>query len=180
MSRIGKLPVTIPAGVEVKFADSTVTVKGPKGELTQWVDENLVNINIEDGQLTVTRDYDAKERKAAHGLYRTLIHNMVVGVTDGFEKKLQIVGVGYRCEKKGDTLVLNLGYSHPLEMTDPEGITTEAPSQTDIIVRGISKELVGNYAAVIRQHRPPEPYKGKGIKYVDETIIRKEGKSGAK
>lgn len=180
MSRIGKLPVTIPASVEVKFADSTVTVKGPKGELTQWVDENLVNINIEDGQLTVTRDNDAKERKSAHGLYRTLIHNMVVGVTDGFEKKLQIVGVGYRCEKKGDTLVLNLGYSHPIEMTDPEGITTEAPSQTDIIVRGISKELVGNYAAVIRQHRPPEPYKGKGIKYVDETIIRKEGKSGAK
>lgn len=180
MSRIGKLPVTIPAGVEVKFADSTVTVKGPKGELTQWVDENLVNINIEDGQLTVTRDNDAKERKSAHGLYRTLIHNMVVGVTDGFEKKLQIVGVGYRCEKKGDTLVLNLGYSHTIEMTDPEGITTEAPSQTDIIVRGISKELVGNYAAVIRQHRPPEPYKGKGIKYVDETIIRKEGKSGAK
>lgn len=180
MSRIGKLPVTIPAGVEVKFADSTVTVKGPKGELTQWVDENLVNINIEDGQLTVTRDNDAKERRSAHGLYRTLIHNMVVGVTDGFEKKLQIVGVGYRCEKKGDTLVLNLGYSHPIEMTDPEGITTEAPSQTDIIVRGISKELVGNYAAVIRQHRPPEPYKGKGIKYVDETIIRKEGKSGAK
>ena len=180
MSRIGKLPVTIPAGVEVKFADSTVTVKGPKGELTQWVDENLVNINIEDGQLTVTRDNDAKERKSAHGRYRTLIHNMVVGVTDGFEKKLQIVGVGYRCEKKGDTLVLNLGYSHTIEMTDPEGITTEAPSQTDIIVRGISKELVGNYAAVIRQHRPPEPYKGKGIKYVDETIIRKEGKSGAK
>ena len=144
MSRIGKLPVTIPAGVEVKFADSTVTVKGPKGELTQWVDENLVNINIEDGQLTVTRDNDAKERKSAHGLYRTLIHNMVVGVTDGFEKKLQIVGVGYRCEKKGDTLVLNLGYSHTIEMTDPEGITTEAPSQTDIIVRGISKELVGN------------------------------------
>ncbi len=180
MSRIGKLPVTIPAGVEVKFADSTVTVKGPKGELTQWVDENLVNINIEDGQLTVTRDNDAKERKSAHGLYRTLIHNMVVGVTDGFEKKLQIVGVGYRCEKKGDTLVLNLGYSHTIEMTDPEDITTEAPSQTDIIVRGISKELVGNYAAVIRQHRPPEPYKGKGIKYVDETIIRKEGKSGAK
>ena len=180
MSRIGKLPVTIPAGVEVKFADSTVTVKGPKGELTQQVDENLVNINIEDGQPTVTRDNDAKERKSAHGLYRTLIHNMVVGVTDGFEKKLQIVGVGYRCEKKGDTLVLNLGYSHTIEMTDPEGITTEAPSQTDIIVRGISKELVGNYAAVIRQHRPPEPYKGKGIKYVDETIIRKEGKSGAK
>ncbi len=180
MSRIGKLPVAIPAGVEVKFADSTVTVKGPKGELTQWVDENLVNINIEDGQLTVIRDNDAKEKRSAHGLYRTLIHNMVTGVTDGFEKKLQIVGVGYRCEKKGDTLILNLGYSHPIEMADPEGITTEAPSQTEIIVRGISKELVGNYAAVIRQHRPPEPYKGKGIKYVDETIIRKEGKSGAK
>ena len=180
MSRIGKLPVMIPAGVDVTFADSEITVKGPKGELKQWIDQNLVNVNVDAGVITVTRDDDAKEKRSAHGLYRTLISNMVTGVTEGFEKKLQIVGVGYRCEKKGDTLVLNLGYSHPIEMKDPEGITTEAPSQTDIIVRGISKELVGNYSAVIRQQRPPEPYKGKGIKYVDETIIRKEGKSGAK
>ncbi len=180
MSRIGKLPVMIPAGVDVTFADSEITVKGPKGELKQWIDQNLVNVNVDAGVITVTRDDDAKEKRSAHGLYRTLISNMVTGVTEGFEKKLQIVGVGYRCEKKGDTLVLNLGYSHPVEMKDPEGITTEAPSQTDIIVRGISKELVGNYSAVIRQQRPPEPYKGKGIKYVDETIIRKEGKSGAK
>lgn len=180
MSRIGKLPVSIPSGVEVKFDNSQITVKGPKGELTQWVDTNLVDLKIEDGVLTITRSDDAKEKRSAHGLYRAIIHNMVTGVTEGFEKKLEIVGVGYRCEKKGDTLVLNLGYSHPIEMKDPEGITTEAPSQNNIIVKGISKELVGNYAAVIRSKRPPEPYKGKGVKYEGEYIIRKEGKSGAK
>ncbi len=180
MSRIGKLPVSIPSGVEVKFDNSQITVKGPKGELTQWVDTNLVDLKIEDGVLTITRSDDAKEKRSAHGLYRAIIHNMVTGVTEGFEKKLEIVGVGYRCEKKGDTLVLNLGYSHPIEMKDPEGITTEAPSQNNIIVKGINKELVGNYAAVIRSKRPPEPYKGKGVKYEGEYIIRKEGKSGAK
>ncbi|MCI6711278.1 MAG: 50S ribosomal protein L6 [Anaerovoracaceae bacterium] len=180
MSRIGKKPVAIPAGVEVKMENGIITVKGPKGELTQPVDEKLVSVKIEDGNVIVERDDDTKEKRSAHGLYRTLIHNMVSGVTEGFEKKLELVGVGYRVEKKGDTLVLNLGYSHPIEMKDPEGITTEAPSQTEIIIKGIDKEQVGNYAAVIRKHRPPEPYKGKGIKYTGEVIIRKEGKSGAK
>ena len=158
MSRIGKKPVAIPAGVEVKLENGIITVKGPKGELTQPVDEKLVSVKIEDGNVIVERDDDTKEKRSAHGLYRTLIHNMV----------------------SGDTLVLNLGYSHPIEMKDPEGITTEAPSQTEIIIKGIDKEQVGNYAAVIRKHRPPEPYKGKGIKYTGEVIIRKEGKSGAK
>ncbi len=180
MSRIGKKPVIIPAGVEVKLADGVVTVKGPKGELSQWVDEKLVNIKIENGVVEVSRDSDVKEKRAAHGLYRTLINNMMISVTEGFEKKLILEGVGYRAEKKGDTLVLHLGYSHPIEMKDPEGITTELPSQTEIIIKGISKEKVGNYAAVIRKHRPPEPYKGKGVKYAGEVIIRKEGKSGAK
>ena len=180
MSRIGKKPVAIPAGVEVKMENGIITVKGPKGELTQPVDEKLVSVKIEDGNVIVERDDDTKEKRSAHGLYRTLIHNMVSGVTEGFEKKLELVGVGYRVEKKGDTLVLNLGYSHPIEMKDPEGINTEAHSQTEIIIKGIDKEQVGNYAAVIRKHRPPEPYKGKGIKYTGEVIIRKEGKSGAK
>jgi len=180
MSRIGKKPVVIPAGVEVKFENGVVAVKGPKGELTQPVDEKLVSVAVEGNEVIVTRDSDVKEKREAHGLYRTLIHNMVVGVSEGFEKKLELVGVGYRAEKKGDTLVLNLGYSHPIEMKDPEGITTEVPSQTDITIKGIDKAEVGNYAAVIRQHRKPEPYKGKGIKYAGEVIIRKEGKSGAK
>ena len=180
MSRIGRKPIAIPAGVEVKFENGVVSVKGPKGELSQPVDEKLVNIAIEDGNVIVTRDADSKEERSAHGLYRTLIHNMIVGVSEGFEKKLEMVGVGYRAEKKGDTLILHLGYSHPIEMKDPEGITTEVPSQTDITVKGIDKAEVGNYAAVIRAHRKPEPYKGKGVKYAGEVIIRKEGKSGAK
>ena len=180
MSRIGKMPVAIPAGVEVKFENGVITVKGPQGELAQPVDTKLVNVAVEDGNVIVTRDADSKEERSAHGLYRTLIHNMVVGVSTGFSKKLQLVGVGYRAEKKGDTLVLSLGYSHPIEMKDPEGITTEVPSQTEIIIKGIDKAEVGNYAAVIRQYRKPEPYKGKGIKYEGEVILRKEGKSGAK
>ena len=180
MSRIGKLPVAIPSGVEIKFADGVITVKGPKGELKQPVDEKLVKVTIEDGNVCVARDDDTKEKRAAHGLYRALINNMVVGVTDGFEKKLELVGVGYRVEKKGDTLVMNLGYSHPVEMKDPEGITTECPSQTEVIVKGSDKALVGNYAANIRAWRRPEPYKGKGIKYAGEIIRRKEGKAGAK
>ncbi len=180
MSRIGKKPVEIPAGVEIKIADGTVTVKGPKGELSQPYDEKLVSIKVENGALTVSRDSDDRFKRAAHGLYRALIHNMVTGVTSGFEKKLELVGVGYRAEKKGDTLVLNLGYSHPIEMKDPEGITTETPSQTEILVKGIDKAHVGNYAAIIREHRLPEPYKGKGIKYAGEYILRKEGKAGAK
>ena len=180
MSRVGKKPIAIPAGVEVKLENGIVTVKGPNGELHQPVDESLVNIAIEGSEVTVSRDDDHRYKRAAHGLYRTLINNMIIGVTDGFQKKLELVGVGYRAEKKGDTLVLQLGYSHPIEMKDPEGITTEAPSLNEIIVKGQDKALVGNYAAVIRQHRPPEPYKGKGIKYSGEHIIRKEGKAGAK
>lgn len=180
MSRIGRKPIEIPAGVEVKFADSVVTVKGPNGELSQWVDENLVSVNIDGNTVTVSRDDNSRQKRSAHGLYRTLINNMITGVTSGYEKKLELVGVGYRADKKGDTLVLNLGYSHPIEMKDPEGITTETPSLTEINVKGADKAAVGNYAAVIRSHRPPEPYKGKGIKYVGEHIIRKEGKAGAK
>ncbi|MDD6254650.1 MAG: 50S ribosomal protein L6 [Eubacteriales bacterium] len=180
MSRIGRKPIEIPAGVEVKFADSVVTVKGPNGELSQWVDENLVSVNIDGNTVTVSRDDNSRQKRSAHGLYRTLINNMIIGVTSGYEKKLELVGVGYRADKKGDTLVLNLGYSHPIEMKDPEGITTETPSLTEINVKGADKAAVGNYAAVIRSHRPPEPYKGKGIKYVGEHIIRKEGKAGAK
>ena len=180
MSRIGRKPIEIPAGVKVKFADSVVTVKGPNGELSQWVDENLVSVNIDGNTVTVSRDDDSRQKRSAHGLYRTLINNMIIGVTSGYEKKLELVGVGYRADKKGGTLVLNLGYSHPIEMKDPEGITTETPSLTEINVKGADKAAVGNYAAVIRSHRPPEPYKGKGIKYVGEHIIRKEGKAGAK
>ena len=180
MSRSGRLPVSLPAGVEVNVSDSNfVTVKGPKGELQEQI-SSLVKIEMENGVLTVTRAGDSKDERSAHGLSRTLINNMVTGVTNGFEKKLQLVGVGYRVEKKGNVLVLNLGYSHPIEMEDPEGITTEAPSATEIVVKGIDKALVGNYAAVLRSKRPPEPYKGKGVKYVDEVIRRKEGKTGKK
>lgn len=180
MSRIGKLPVNIPAGVEVKVNDSNiVTVKGPKGELQEQISE-LIKVNITDGVLTVTRENDAKESRSAHGLSRTLINNMVVGVTNGYEKKLQLVGVGYKADKKAKTLVLSLGYSHPVEMVDPDGIETVVTSPTEVIVKGTSKALVGNYAANIRKWRKPEPYKGKGIRYVDEVVRRKEGKTGAK
>ena len=180
MSRKGRKPIEIPAGVEVKLEDSVITVKGPNGTLSQKVDEKLVNVKIEGSEINVTRDDDSRQKRSAHGLYRTLINNMVIGVTKGYEKKLELVGVGYRANKQGDTLVLNLGYSHPIEMKDPEGITTETPSQNEIIVKGSDKATVGSYAAIIRGHRPPEPYKGKGIKYSDERIIRKEGKAGAK
>ena len=180
MSRIGKIPVTIPAGVEVKIdEDNLVTVKGPKGELSEKI-SSLVNIKIEDGVLTVTRDDDQKESRSMHGLSRTLIGNMVTGVSEGFERKLEIVGVGYKADKQGKKLVLNLGYSHPIELVDPDGITTETPSATEILVKGINKAIVGNYAANIRAWRPPEPYKGKGIKYAGEKIRRKEGKAGVK
>ena len=180
MSRIGKLPVTIPAGVEVKIADDNlVTVKGPKGELQEKVSK-IVKVEVNDGVLTVTRSADDKDSRAAHGLYRTLINNMVIGVTNGFEKNLVVQGVGYKAEKKGKNLVMQLGYSHPIEMEDPEGITTEVTSPTEILVKGIDKAFVGNYAAIIREKRLPEPYKGKGIRYADEVIRRKEGKAGAK
>lgn len=180
MSRIGLKPVELPAGVEVKVDENNfVTVKGPKGELTEQL-SNLVNINVDGAVVTVSRDSDAKAYREQHGLARTLINNMVIGVTQGYEKKMELVGVGYKVEKKGKVLVLNLGYSHPIEMEDPEGITTEAPSNTEVIVKGCDKALVGNYAAKIRQWRKPEPYKGKGIRYAGEVIRRKEGKTGAK
>lgn len=180
MSRIGKLPVALPAGVEVKVdGNNMVTVKGPKGELQEQISK-LLNVEINDGILTVTRSKDDKNHRAQHGLGRTLINNMVTGVTSGFEKKLQLVGVGYKAEKQGKKLVMNLGYSHQVIMEDPEGITTECTSPTEIIVKGIDKALVGNYAANIRKWRLPEPYKAKGIRYAGEVIRRKEGKAGGK
>ena len=180
MSRIGKKPVVVPAGVEVSVdANNVVTVKGPKGQLSEQISK-LIKVEVEAGQVLVSRESDDRQERSQHGLARTLINNMVVGVTEGFEKKLQLVGVGYKAEKKGDTLVMNLGYSHPVELKDPEGITTECPSATDITVKGIDKAVVGNYAANIRAWRSPEPYKGKGIKYVAEVTRRKEGKAGAK
>ncbi|MBF0980135.1 MAG: 50S ribosomal protein L6 [Clostridiales bacterium] len=179
MSRIGRMPVSLPAGVEVKVDGNIVTVKGPKGELKQSISE-LVKVSIEDGVLSLTRDGDSKAEREQHGLARALINNMVTGVTAGYEKKLQLVGVGYKAEKKGKTLVMNLGYSHPVEMEDPEGITTEVTSPTDLVVRGIDKALVGNYSANIRKWRKPEPYKAKGIRYEGEHIRRKEGKTGKK
>ncbi len=180
MSRIGKQPVVIPAGVTVTIAEgNVVTVKGSKGELTRHFAHEL-KIEQEDGKIIVTRPNDLKRNKALHGLTRTLIHNMVVGVSEGYQKVLEVNGVGYRAAKQGKKLVLNLGYSHPVEMEDPEGIETVLEGQNKIIVKGISKEKVGQYAAEIRMKRPPEPYKGKGIKYETETIRRKVGKTGKK
>ena len=177
MSRIGKMPIAIPSGVTVNVAENNeVTVKGPKGELKRALPAVRI-IKQEDGQLTVERPNDEKENRALHGLTRSLLNNMVVGVTEGYTKTLEINGVGYRAAKQGKKLTLSLGYSHPVEMEDPEGITTE---DNQIIVSGISKEAVGQYAAVIRDKRPPEPYKGKGIKYSDEVIRRKVGKTGKK
>ena len=172
MSRIGRKPVVVPAGVEVTVdANNVVTVKGPKGQLTQEVSK-AITVEVTEGEVIVTRESDHRDHRAQHGLARTLIANMITGVTAGFEKKMQLVGVGYKAEKKGNKLVLNLGYSHPVELEDPAGITTE------VVVKGMDKALVGNYAANIRAWRKPEPYKGKGIKYVDEVIRRKEGKTG--
>ncbi len=180
MSRIGKKPVTLPAGVEVKVDGHLVTVKGPKGELSDKISP-LMDVKMENGVLTVENPKpDDRVYSAQHGLARTLIHNMVVGVTEGYTRKLTMSGVGYRAEKKGNVLVLNLGYSHPIEMPDPAGITTEVPSQTEILVKGTNKAEVGNYAAIIRSKRGPEPYKGKGIIYDGEKIRRKEGKAGVK
>lgn len=179
MSRIGIKPITLPAGVEVKVSDKNiVTVKGPKGELQEQI-STLLKVENKDGVVTVSRDGDEAAKRAQHGLARTLINNMVVGVTEGYAKKLQLVGVGYKAEKKGKTLVMNLGYSHPIELPDPEGIETEVPDATTVIVKGINKAQVGNYSANIRAWRKPEPYKGKGIRYEGEVIRRKEGKTGA-
>lgn len=178
MSRIGVKPIEVPAGVEVKVEGNVVSVKGPNGELQEQISK-LIKVEVKDGKVIVSRDGNDAERRAQHGLARTLINNMVIGVTKGYEKKLQLVGVGYKAEKKGNTLVMNLGYSHPVEMVDPEGITTETPDATTVVVKGIDKALVGNYAANVRSWRKPEPYKGKGIKYEGEYIRRKEGKTGA-
>lgn len=178
MSRIGRMPIAIPAGVTVDIAENNnVTIKGPKGELNRVLPAEM-KIELEEGHIVVTRPNDLKRNKALHGLTRALLNNMVVGVTDGFVKKLEINGVGYKCQMQGDKLVLSLGYSHPVEYVAPEGIKIEAPDQNHINVSGISKEAVGQVAAEIRAFRAPEPYKGKGIKYVDEYIRRKVGKTG--
>lgn len=180
MSRIGRLPVEIPAGVTVEVAEGNkVTVKGAKGTLERVLPQEMT-IKVEDGHVVVTRPNDLKKMKSLHGLTRTLIHNMVIGVSQGYEKALEINGVGYRAAKSGKKLTLSLGYSHPVEMTDPEGIETVVDGTTKIIVKGIDKEKVGQFAAEIRTKRPPEPYKGKGIKYADEHIRRKVGKTGKK
>ena len=180
MSRIGRMPVAIPAGVTVTIAENNlVTVKGPKGTLERALPVEM-EIKEEDGHIIVTRPNDLKKMKSLHGLTRTLIHNMIHGVTEGYEKKLEVNGVGYRAAKQGKKLTLSLGYSHPVEMEDPEGIETVLEGQNVIIVKGISKEKVGQYAAEIRSKREPEPYKGKGIKYSDEVIRRKVGKTGKK
>ena len=180
MSRIGRLPIAIPAGVTVEIAENNVvTVKGPKGTLERELPVEMT-IKEEDGHIIVTRPNDLKKMKSLHGLTRTLISNMVHGVTEGYEKVLEVNGVGYRAAKQGKKLVLSLGYSHPVEMEDPEGIETVLEGQNKITVKGISKEKVGQYAAEIRDKRRPEPYKGKGIKYADEVIRRKVGKTGKK
>ena len=180
MSRIGRMPVAIPAGVTVEIAEGNkVTVKGPKGTLVRELPHEM-EIKIEDGHVIVSRPNDLKKMKALHGLTRTLINNMVVGVTDGYEKVLEVNGVGYRAAKSGNKLTLNLGYSHPVEMIDPEGIETVLEGQNKITVKGLDTEKVGQFAAEIRDKRRPEPYKGKGIKYADEVIRRKVGKTGKK
>ena len=180
MSRIGNKEITVPAGVTVNIDEhNLVSVKGPKGSLSQAISKDMI-IEQNDGKILVKRPSDNKEHRSLHGLSRTLINNMIVGVTEGYSKKLEIVGVGYRAAKQGKKLTLSLGFSHPVEMEDPQGIEVEVPSQTEIIVKGIDKQQVGNYASKIRDWRKPEPYKSKGIKYSGEHIRRKEGKTGKK
>ena len=180
MSRIGRAPIAVPAGVEVSIADNNVvTVKGPKGTLVEQFHPNMT-ITMEEGVLHVTRPNDLKENRALHGLTRTLVHNMIVGVTEGYKKSLDVNGVGYRVALERGKLVMNLGFSHQVIMEAPEGITIEVPNQNQIIISGYDKQLVGQFAAKVREKRPPEPYKGKGIKYSDEVIRRKVGKTGAK
>jgi len=179
MSRIGRKPITIPAGVEVTFADGVVTAKGPKGTLTYAPNPNMA-IAIEGNEVTVTRPNDEKENRSLHGTTRTMIANMVEGVANGYKKELDVNGVGYRVAKQGKQLVMNLGYSHQVFMEEIDGISIEVPGPNKIIISGADKQLVGQFAAEVRGKRPPEPYKGKGIKYTDEVIHRKEGKTGAK
>jgi large subunit ribosomal protein L6 len=177
MSRIGRMPISVPAGVEVKNENNIVTVKGPKGEITKQFSKEL-GIEVADGVITVTRPSDDKTHKSLHGLTRTLIANMVEGVTNGFSKTLEIEGVGYRAAKQGTNLVMNLGYSHQVIMSEGNGISIDVPQPNKIVISGIDKQTVGQFAAEVREKRPPEPYKGKGIRYAGERIIRKEGKAG--
>lgn len=177
MSRIGREPIVIPAGVDVTVDGSTVTVKGPKGELTRTVHPNMT-VEKKDGQILVSRPNDNKENRSLHGLTRTLIANMVTGVEKGFSKELEINGIGYRAEKKGKDLVMNIGYSHQVVMSEVDGISIDVPAPNKIIISGPDKQKVGQFAAEVREKRPPEPYKGKGIKYASEHIRRKEGKAG--
>lgn len=177
MSRIGRKPINIPAGVDVKFENGVFTAKGPKGTLTQTVHPNMA-VEINNGIIEVKRPDDEKLNRSLHGLTRTLISNMVIGVTEGYKKELDVNGVGYRVQKQGKQLIMNLGYSHQVIMEDTEDITIEVPNPNKIIINGADKQKVGQFAAKVREKRPPEPYKGKGIKYVDEVIRRKEGKAG--
>ncbi len=177
MSRIGRKPINIPAGVEVKIDGSCVTVKGPKGTLSQTFQPSM-NIAVEGAEIVVTRPNDEKQNRALHGLTRTLINNMVIGVTEGFKKELDVNGVGYRVQKQGKDLVMNLGFSHQVVVSETEDIKIEVPAPNKIIILGADKQKVGQFAAEVREKRPPEPYKGKGIKYVDEVVRRKEGKTG--
>ena len=180
MSRIGRMPITVPAGVTVEVkSGNVVTVKGPKGELTRELHPEM-QINVEAGVVNVTRPSDAKEHRSLHGLTRTLLNNMVVGVTEGYKKELEVTGVGYRVAKEGKNLNMTLGYSHPVIMPEIDGISIECPSPNKIIISGIDKQVVGQFAAEVREKRPPEPYKGKSIKYVGEVIRRKEGKTASK
>ncbi|WKL03969.1 50S ribosomal protein L6 [Paenibacillus amylolyticus] len=179
MSRIGRKPITVPSGVDITLDNTVITVKGPKGTLTRELHKDM-KVTVENNEITVVRPSDNKTHRSLHGTTRSVVNNMVSGVTEGFMKSLELVGVGYRASKSGDKIVLNVGYSHPVEIT-PEGeLNSEVPSNTKIIVHGIDKERVGAYAAKIRSVREPEPYKGKGIKYEGERIIRKEGKAGKK
>ncbi len=177
MSRIGRMPITVPAGVEVKVADNLVTVKGPKGELTKQFSKEL-GIELDNGVITVTRPSDDKKHRSLHGLTRTLIHNMIEGVVNGYTKTLEIDGVGYRAAKQGTNLVMNLGFSHQVIISETDDIKIDVPQPNQIIIKGIDKQKVGQFAAEVREKRLPEPYKGKGIHYLGEHIIRKEGKAG--
>ncbi len=177
MSRIGRKPINIPAGVEAKFENGVITVKGPKGELSQKINPAMT-VEIEGAEILVKRPNDDKLNRSLHGLTRTLIHNMVVGVTEGYKKELEVNGVGYRVQKQGNKLVMNIGYSHQVIIEDTEDIKIEVPGPNQIIIHGIDKQKVGQFAAEVREKRPPEPYKGKGIKYAGEYIRRKEGKAG--
>ncbi len=177
MSRIGRKPINIPAGVEVKVDDSVVTVKGPKGTLTQKIHPNMT-VTVEGNEILVTRPNDEKENRSLHGLSRTLIHNMVIGVTEGYKKTLEVNGVGYRAQKQGNNLVMNLGFSHQVIVSEVPGIKIDVPNANTVVISGPDKQQVGQFAAEVREKRPPEPYKGKGIKYDYEVVRRKEGKAG--